>query len=267
MDRSGIRAKTEENNVKTCDSAVEEKLSVKEDSQNRKFTDTNKEHVTNVSTEEKMPMNEHSQSQAGSPTSEINLRAVRLPSIFWSWLVNEEKESKLPIHESVVCSENCALEDSKTYPRRSIKFDLKLGQAIYYLYGLKIDYLPASFKTTFSSEDDISNLLSKFHAAKLCLGFPVSLFPGVELSRYGPIKGQSVCSLKCSGISEHCYKPCLNCRTMKYAIQRVKSRKDNKIKREAGTVEASSYLKPLNVELEAAKKGLPVNKVIRVDMS
>lgn len=192
------------------------------------------------------------------PTNNINLREIRLPHLSWSWVSTGNPDNELTMDGNLFCSESVVGSTGKIYSRRSVKLNLISGAVSYYVFGVQMNCQPISFKTTFCSENDISNLLSNFQSTKLCPGFPVPQFFGLEISSslLGFQDEQIIRSPNCNGISPDS-KPCSNCQSMENTIQKTKSNNEN-IKKNVGRKKEGQFLKTNTItrKLEAVKHKL-----------
>lgn len=156
-----------------------------------------------------------------------NFELVRLPSLAWSWVLIDDPEPLrilMSADKKVVCSESVR-SAGKIYSRRSIEFDLLAGTACYFVYDQPLPCVPASLKATFSSENDLTNILKDFNAAKLCPGIPVSKIYGITIpSTLLHENGQVSRSPKCDRIVLNS-KQCVHCQRMKCSIRRAEQRK------------------------------------------
>lgn len=159
-----------------------------------------------------------------------NIELVRLPSLAWSWVLIDDPEPLrilISNDKKIVCSESVRTGE-KIYSRRSIEFNLLTGTASYTLYGVPLTSVPTSLETTFSSENDLTNILKNFNSAQVCPGFPLSQLGGIKIPSTLLENGQASRSPTCERILPLNSKQCANCQRMKRSIRRAELRKTAK---------------------------------------
>ncbi len=154
----------------------------------------------------------HHSQRTGKP---INIESVKLPSLAWSWIFVENPNSPMALR--VMCAENVYIA-GRIHVRRSVEIDLLNGIACFFLFGALLPLV--SFKTTFSSEEELSDMLRCYGNARLCPGYPISQFLGmrIQTSLLGYQDGEVLRSSKCAG-TELNSKPCIYCQSMKHTVE------------------------------------------------
>lgn len=162
----------------------------------------------------------HCQSQT-KPAINISLGAIRLPSLAWKWFLGDSDAQaiKTSTGNNIVCSES-VFSGGIIFSRRSVKLNMLTGVVCYFVYEKSLSCLPDSLQTTFTSNNDISELLSNFNNTKLCSGYRASRFSSIDISNESYIQyqnGQILRSSKCRQFVSDS-RPCIDCRNMKNAI-------------------------------------------------
>lgn len=155
----------------------------------------------------------------------IDLKKIELPSLAWSWVLNDDPEPLWGFDKEhkIVCSQNVR-SSGKIYSRRSVEFNLHAKTVCYCLYGVTLSSLPTYLQTTFSAEDEFSDILKDFDETKLCSGFIIPQLYGVTIPPSELEKVEVSRSSKCERIILKS-KLCCHCKRLKYNIRRAAQRK------------------------------------------
>ena len=98
---------------------------------------------------------------------EIDLAAVQLPSLAWSWVLNDCVLNTFSGKNTISCSESVRTGDGKIVSRRSVDVNLINGAVCYFLFGVALSSLPASFKAKICTQDDLADVLQCFNDANV----------------------------------------------------------------------------------------------------